>query len=137
MFAAGLLLAAAVAVKATTLPAAIIFSAIVLLQPIEDTALKQRGGDLLMLLGGFLLPLLVVLSFFVTWCRVLLLAGALEINLLPHFLKPPGVYSVVSFFFVGSFAPTFNIWAAGICFSLVAWFLRPRDAVNPGLLSIS
>ena len=134
MFAAGLLLAAAVAVKATTLPAAIIFSAIVLLQPIEDTALKRRGRNLLVLWAGFLSPLLVALPFLATCCRDQLSAGSLEINLLPHFLKPPGVYSVVSFFFIGSFAPTFNIWAAGICFSLVAWLLRARDAVNPGLL---
>src|SRR5262249_36604425 len=34
----------------------------------------------------------------------------------------------------GSFAPTLNIWAAGVGFSLVAWLLRPRDAVNPDLL---
>ena len=64
MFAAGLLLASAVAVKATTLPAAIIFSAIVLLQPIEDTALKRRGRNLLMLWAGFLSPLLVVVPFY-------------------------------------------------------------------------
>src|SRR5262249_23198476 len=134
MFAAGLLLAAAVAVKATTLPAMIIFSAIVLLQPIEDTPLKRRGRNLLMLWAGFLSPLLVVLPFLATCCRDQLSAGALEINLLPHFLKPPVVYSAAISSFVGPFARTFNIWAAGIFFSLVACPLRPRDAVNPVLL---
>ena len=134
MFAAGLLLASAVAVKATTLPVTIIFSAIVLFQPIEDTALKRRGRNLVMLWAGFLSPLLVVVPFAATCCRDRVSAVSVNINLLQPFLKPPSVYSVVSFFFNGSFAPTINIWAAGVCFSLVAWLLRPRDAVNPGLL---
>ena len=131
MVAAGLLLASAVAVKATTLPAAIIFSAIVLFQPIEDTAPKRRCRNLLMLWTGFLSPLLVLMIFAATCCRDRMSAVALNISLLDPFLKPPSVYSVVSFFFSGSLAPTINIWAAGVCFSLVAWLLRPRDAVNP------
>src|SRR5262249_36063816 len=133
MFIAGLLLASAVAVKATALPAVIIFSAIVLLQPIEDTAPKRRGRNLLILWAGVLSPLLVVVPVAAARCPRQRSASLLEINLLPHFLKPPSVYSVVSFFFSGSFAPTINIWAVGLCFSLVAWLLRPRDAVNPGL----
>src|SRR5262249_53355305 len=133
MFIAGLLLASAVAVKATALPAAIIFSAIVLLQPIEDTAPKRRGRSLLLLWAGFLSPLLVVVPLVAICCRDRMSTVSSNINLLQFFLNPPSAYSVVSFFFRGSFAPTINIWAVGLCFSLVAWLLRPRDAVHPGL----
>jgi len=134
MFAAGLLLASAVAVKVTTLPSAIVFSAIVLFQPIEDTVPKRRGRNLLMLWAGFLSPLLVVVPFAATCCRDHVSAVASNITVLVPFLKPASVYSAVSFFFSGSLAPTINIWAVGVCFSLIVWLLRPRDGVNPGLL---
>lgn len=134
MFAAGLLLASAVAVKATTLPAPIIFSAIVLFQPIEDTDRRQRWRNVLMLWAGFLSPLLVLAPFAAACCRDRVSAVVSNISLLERFLKHPSVYSVVNFFFGGLLAPTINIWVAGVCFSLVAWLLRPRDTVNPGLL---
>jgi len=134
MLAAGLLLAAAAAIKATTLPAAIIFSVIVLCQPIGAADRRQRVRHLLMLWAGFLSPLLVLVSFVMVCCPDRIWAVASNISLLDPFLpEPPSLYSIVSFSFGGSFAPTINIWAVGVCLSLVAWLARPRDVVNPGV----
>jgi hypothetical protein len=133
MLAAGLLLACAVAIKATVLPTAIIFSAIILFQPIEDSHNAGRLRHLLMLWAGLLSPLPLLLLLAATCCHAHALAVVANVGLLGPFLELTKAYGAASFFFTGIFAPTLNIWMVGFCFSLAAWLLRPRAEIDPAL----
>jgi hypothetical protein len=123
MLAGGLVLAAAVAVKATSLPALVILSAITLFQPLPPAEAPVRRRGLAMLWTGFLAPILVValVGMVASPGRV----GGLAANLgvLGHFLLPARPFSIVNFFLDAPFAPTFNIWAVGACFSLAVYVL--------------
>jgi len=134
LLAGGLLLAAAIAMKATTLPVLIIFSVIVLVSPTEDTEPKRRGRNLFMLWTGFLLPLLVIVPVAVACCGPWARAVLSNMSPLEPFRKPSSAFSVVNFFFSDPLAPTINIWAVGVCFALVAWLGRPSDTENPPAL---
>jgi len=86
LFAGGLLLAAAVAVKVTNLPMLIIFSVIVLTSPIEEPNGKRRGRNLFTFWAGFLLPLLVIVSLAVACCRASAGVAQSSLRLLEPFL---------------------------------------------------
>lgn len=130
LVAAGLVAAGAVAVKATSLPVIVIFSAIVLFQPLADRTGPGRSRSLALLWAGFLAPLLAPAALAVLVAPRLLGALVGNLGVLGHFLRPARPFAVASFFFDTPFAPTLNIWAAGAMLSM-AVFLLSRGAGEP------
>jgi 4-amino-4-deoxy-L-arabinose transferase-like glycosyltransferase len=123
MLAAGLVLVGAVAVKATSLPALVIFSAVVLVQPLPPPEAPTRRRGLAMLWAGFLAPILFVALVGMV-ARPGRLGGlAANLEVLGHFLLPARPFTITNFFLDAPFAPTFNIWAVGACFSLAVYAL--------------
>ena len=129
---AGLVVAGAVAVKATSLPLIVILSAIVLCQPAPDGASPTRVRRLVLLWAGFLAPLLVPVLLAVLVAPRLLGALAGNLGVLGHFLLPARPFAIVNFFIDGAFAPTLNIWAIGAILSM-ALFLLARGGGEPAV----
>jgi predicted membrane-bound mannosyltransferase len=129
---AGLVVALAVAVKATSLPLIGILSAIVLFQPATEDASPSRARGLALLWAGFLTPLLVPALLAVLAAPRLVGALAGNLGVLGHFLRPARPFAMVSFFVDAAFAPTFNIWAVGAILS-TAVFLLARGAGEPAV----
>ena len=129
---AGLVVAGAVMVKATSLPAVFIVSAIVLFQPLPPGSSPSRSRRLALLWAGFLAPLLApaVLALVAAPGRVGALAG--NLGVLGHFLLPARPFTIANFFLDAPFAPTLNIWAVGAVFSM-AVFLLSRGAGAPAV----
>ncbi|HJV55627.1 MAG TPA: glycosyltransferase family 39 protein [Methylomirabilota bacterium] len=123
MLAAGLVLVGAVAVKATSLPALVICSAIILFQPLPPPEASTRRRGLAMLWAGFLAPMLSVVVVGLVWSPGRLGGLAANLEVLGRFLLPARPFTVVNFFLDAPFAPTLNIWAVGACFSLAVYLL--------------
>ena len=76
-----------------------------------------------MLWAGFLAPILFVALVGMV-ARPGRLGGlAANLEVLGHFLLPARPFTITNFFLDAPFAPTFNIWAVGACFSLAVYAL--------------
>jgi hypothetical protein len=133
MFAAGLLLLATVAMKATTLPIIWIFSIIVLVQPSETGERDRRWRNLLFFWAGFgtliILAAPVYLVFF--WRHAAAVIASASV--IGAFVGLSGVYAYAAFPFESDFAAAFNVFALGVCFAAVGWLTRRPDSVEPRL----
>ena len=123
LFSAGLVVAGAVAVKATSLPVIVIFSAVVFFQPGPDDPAPSRWRRLALLWAGFLAPLLIAVLLAVLVAPRLLGALAGNLGVLGHFLLPARPFTIANFFVEAPFAPTLNIWAVGALLSMAVCLL--------------
>ena len=119
--AAGLLTAAAVGVKATALPAAPIFAAILLLRrprPGQGGRVAAVGA----FLAGFLAPALAAAAAAV----LLLPASGAVVRAVRGFVAPADLYALVAFPFDDLFASTLGIWGLAAWLGLLGWIAAGR-----------
>jgi hypothetical protein len=133
LFAAGLLLLATVAMKATTLPMVAIFSVIVLLQPPEPPRDERRWGRLVIFWAGFLAPILLSAPLWISLARRHASALLSNTGVIGLYLGLSSPFTFVAFPFQSDFAPVINIWALGACLVLIGWLASEKEAVEPGL----
>jgi len=131
--AAGLLLLATVAMKATALPMVAIFSVIVLLQPLEQQHGERRWRSLVIFWAGFLAPILLTIPIWISFTGRYVSAILLRTGIMGQFLGLSDPYLVAAFPFESHFAPVFNAWALGACFSMIGWLGSEKETVDPRL----
>jgi hypothetical protein len=131
--AAGLLLLATVAMKATTLPMVAIFSAIVLYQPLEQQHGERRWRSLVIFWAGFLAPILLSVPIWISLARRHASVILLNTGVLGLYLGLSNPFTFVAFPFESDFAPAFNAWALGVCFAMIGWLVSEKETVEPGL----
>jgi hypothetical protein len=133
LFAAGLLLLATVATKATTLPMVAIFSAIVLLQPLEEQDRERRWRSLLIFWAGFLAPILLTAPIWLPFARRHASGLLVNAGMIGNFLGLSEPYTIAAFPFESDFAPAFNAWALGACLSMIGWLASQKETFEPSL----
>ena len=132
LFGAGLLLLATVAMKATTLPMAAIFSVIVLYLPLEQPG-ERRWRRLVIFWAGFLAPILLTVPIWISFAWRYVSAIQVNIRFVEQFLGVSNPYWFPAFAFESDFAPAFNAWAVGACFVMIGWLAIEKETVDPRL----
>lgn len=133
MLAAGFLLLATVAMKATTVPMVAIFSVIILTEPRREAGPDSRWRSLAFFWAGFLTPLLLAGPIWLPLAWRHRAAIFSNIALTGRFLGLNGPYTFAAFPFETDFSHVFNVWALGVCFILVAWLTKHPDSIEPRL----
>jgi hypothetical protein len=133
LFAAGLLLLATVAMKATSLPTVAIFSVIVLVQPLEQRHGERRWGRLMIFWAGGLAPILLSVPIWISlaWRHASVILS--NTGVFGLYLGVSNPFTFVAFPFESDFAPVFNAWALGACFSMIGWLASEKETVEPRL----
>ena len=107
LFAAGLLLLATVAMKATALPMVAIFSVIVLLQPLERQDGERRWRSLVIFWAGFLVPIVLTIPIWISFTWRYASAILLNTRFMGEFLGLSSPFTFAAFPFESDFAPVF------------------------------
>jgi hypothetical protein len=131
MVSAGVLTLIACGMKATMVLFLPIFSVVIVLMP-RTPADAQRWRDLALFWIGFTIPALVGgLVFYSLFSEQAVTFMNIGQSLIasPHFfgLSPLFLYNVISFPFLHSLSPTFNLWLLGVWLAVLGWLAGGRD----------
>lgn len=133
MLAAGFLLLATVAMKATTLPMVAIFSVIIFTEPRREAGRDSRLRSLGFFWAGFLSPLLLAVPIWLPLVWRHRASVFSNIGLTGRFFGLNGPYTFAAFPFETDFSHVFNVWALGVCFVLIGWLTQHPDRIEPRL----
>jgi hypothetical protein len=127
LFLAGLLMAAAVGMKATALPVVGIFAVILLLRPAALPDELSRRRALTSFVSGLGLPLLVAGVVFFGCCYREPAGLGETLRAVSSFVGLATPHMILSFPFDADLAPVLAIWALGAWLVLLGWLAIPPD----------